>query len=594
MPSVGVVAVDPPPDADAAIGRSDLAAHASEPQVRALSGVVDWWYLAPGTSLFDTGDDADGMYLVVRGRLESRAGDDVLGEVAPGDTIGDTAVLGPRARTSDARAIRDTLVARLTPDRLPTLAATSPDMSRDVTRRAARRGDDGPRPVRGRPPVRSLAVVSLDGARDAHDWARRLTDSLDRLGTTRLVGSDENAGWVDGGGEAVAAGVAAAEAAADVVVMPLSADHGERAGNRLLLRHVDAVLAVAGASGVADPAALDLLRDAGVPVALALVDRPGRATPTSARWLDRVGREAEIRSHAHLHDGDVGDLDRLARALRGRAIGLVLGGGGSRGFAHIGVLRALGEAGITVDRVGGSSMGAIMAAQVAMGWTPDEMLERNVAAWSRRRLLEFGIPTLSVLRGRRARRVLYGLFGETHLEDLWLDCFCTTVDLSTYDQHVARRGRVADWVGASSTVPGLWPPLVDHLGHLHVDGGLLDNVPTGVMRAGHSGYIIGVDVCHRQSPMSVRPGSVLPAGLALVRARLGGVWSPTILDVVSRGNLLASLQQLDRSARFADLYVTPPAEEMGFAAFDRIHELADLGYRTTIAELERADGLVFD
>jgi predicted acylesterase/phospholipase RssA len=114
------------------------------------------------------------------------------------------------------------------------------------------------------------------------------------------------------------------------------------------------------------------------------------------------------------------------------------------------------------------------------------------------------------------------------------------------------------------------------------------------MRAGHSGYIIGVDVCHRQSPMSVRPGSVLPAGLALVRARLGGVWSPTILDVVSRGNLLASLQQLDRSARFADLYVTPPAEEMGFAAFDRIHELADLGYRTTIAELERADGLVFD
>ena len=233
-------------------------------------------------------------------------------------------------------------------------------------------------------------------------------------------------------------------------------------------------------------------------------------------------------------------------------------------------------------------MGAVIGAQFAMGLTPDEMLEANIAGWSRRRLLDFGLPTLSLLRGRGATRTIEGFFGDTQIEDLLLDYFCTTVDLSEFKLHLTRRGRVATWVRASASIPGLWPPLVDPEGHLHVDGGMLNNVPTDVMRGEQAGLVIGVDVCSRQSQMTV-PRSVrsLPAGLALVRARRGGQWFPSILDVLNRANLLASLQHQQSARLHADLFIAPPVEDEGFAAFDRVARLADIGYRSAVEVLER-------
>ncbi|HEX2192124.1 MAG TPA: hypothetical protein VHH09_02945, partial [Acidimicrobiales bacterium] len=130
-------------------------------------------------------------------------------------------------------------------------------------------------------------------------------------------------------------------------------------------------------------------------------------------------------------------------------------------------------------------------------------------------------------------------------------------------------------------------PVVDAEGHLHVDGGMLNNVPTDVMRAEQAGTVIGVDVCSRQSEMRVPPPvRSLPAGLALVRARSGGQWYPSILDVLNRANLLASLQHQQTSRLHADLFIAPPVEDEGFAAFDRISKLADIGYRSAAAVLD--------
>jgi predicted acylesterase/phospholipase RssA len=357
----------------------------------------------------------------------------------------------------------------------------------------------------------------------------------------------------------------------------------------VVLRQVDIVVAVAEAGGRGDPRVLELLGRVRRPVSLVLVHRRGRPPTGTAPWLDVLGATSEVRGPVLVRHDDPTDHDRLARTLIGRSLGVVLGGGGSRGFAHVGVLRALRDAGLHVDRIGGSSMGAIMGAQAAMGWTPEEMLERNVDAWSRRRFIEVGLPTLSLLRGHRAVKVLEGFFGDRQLEDLWLDYFCTTVDLSAFRLHVAQRGPVVAWVRASATVPGLWPPHVDGDGHLHVDGGMLDNVPTDRMRSMYPGHVIGVDVCHRQSAMRVPPSVSLPGGFSLVRARRRGDWFPSIFDVMNRSNLLASLQQHEKAAAYADLYITPPVEEEGFAAFDRVGEIAEMGYRYAMTALEDAD-----
>ena len=589
LPS-GAAGVDAPADGLAMLAETDLLRHASPADVASVARSVEWVSIEAGTELFGAGDPPDGMYLVLRGRLECHLGGRPVGEIGRGGTVGEIALLGRTRRTASIRAVRDSVLARIRPDELPVLAGRSPALALELARLAAERSSIAP-PVPGpASPPRSIGVVALDGSETAAELARAVSTRLGRARDVRLIESGKlRSHWEQGGTAAVLSHLATVEDGCDSLVISLTPDREEHGDDLTVavLRQTDLVVGVAAAHGRPEQRTLAALQRARRPVSLALIQENGRSPAGTRRWLEAVARHTEIRSRIQLRSGNGHDLDRLARTVAGRSIGVVLGGGGTRGFAHIGVLQAMAEAGIPVDVVGGSSMGAVIGAQFAMGLTPGEMLAANTAGWSRRRLLDFGLPTLSLLRGRGATRTIEGFFGDTQIEDLLLDYFCTTVDLSEFKLHIARRGSVATWARASASVPGLWPPLVDPEGHLHVDGGMLNNVPTDVMRAEQAGTVIGVDVCSRQSEMTV-PISVrsLPAGLALVRARRAGQWFPSILDVLNRANLLASLQHQQSARLHADVFIAPPVEDEGFAAFDRVARLAEIGYRSAVEALE--------
>jgi len=634
MRSEGMTPLDPPADAERVLAGLDLLAPVTSDDITAVASVVDWWSLDAGAELFHEGDRASDMFLVVRGRLESFVDTaipgeiSVLGEVGRGGTVGEMAILIGGHRTASVRAVRDSVLVRLPEERVALLAERSPQIALGLARIVATRATRGPRPLRRAVAAATIAVINLDKTGAATALADDLAERLTRLVSVRRVTGADIEGWVHHGGlNEVTGRLAEAEDEFSVVLLSLPDLHdfvthdqgqegrhqepgprhdpGRTADDRarraeivaLVLRQMDTVVAVADAAGHADPEVLQLLDGVRRPVSIVIEHRTSRPPSRTGHWLDVVRARCEVRGHTHVRQGDVADLDRLARTLIGRSIGVVLGGGGSRGFAHIGVLRAMREAGLCVDRIGGSSMGAIMGAQVAMGWSPEEMLARNIESWSKGNFVELNLPTLSLLRGRGAIRILEEFFGDRQIEDLWLDYFCTTVDLSSCRLHVAETGSVAEWARASATVPGLWPPLVDDEGHLHVDGGMLDNVPTDIMRSSHSGSVIGIDVCHRQSAMRVPPDIPLPHGLSLVRARrrarARGQWFPSIFDVLNRSNLLASLQQHEQAERYADLYMTPPAEDQGFAAFDRVGEIAEIGYRYAVDVLEATDLRLF-
>src|SRR6185503_6161421 len=199
----------------------------------------------------------------------------------------------------------------------------------------------------------------------------------------------------------------------------------------------------------------------------------------TAAWL----RQRPFRGHHHLRRGNGADVDRLGRALLGRSVGLVLGGGGARGFAHIGVIRALEEAGIPIDRIGGASMGAILAAQYA-----DRRDWQRLIELSRRGWLEiapqkvYTLPLISLLSMVKGERMLDMWFGDTCIEDLWLPYFCVSTNLSRTELHEHTGGSLHEAVAASMTIPGLTAPRVLRGGVLLVDGGVLDNLPTDTMR----------------------------------------------------------------------------------------------------------------
>ena len=154
------------------------------------------------------------------------------------------------------------------------------------------------------------------------------------------------------------------------------------------------------------------------------------------------------------------DTARVARFLANRAVGLVLGAGGARGFAHIGVLRALQEAGIPIDLVGGTSMGSAMSAQHAMGWSVERIESTADEVWNKiRPHTEYTLPLLSLVRGTSAQKCGEMMYGTaTCIEDLWLPFFCVSADLTDASMYVHRSGSLLDAVTASSSLPAVIVP----------------------------------------------------------------------------------------------------------------------------------------
>ncbi|HEX2202712.1 MAG TPA: patatin-like phospholipase family protein, partial [Longimicrobium sp.] len=292
------------------------------------------------------------------------------------------------------------------------------------------------------------------------------------------------------------------------------------------------------------------------------------------RWLEA----RDVDAHHHLRWGDAADLARLARHLAGRSVGLVLGGGGARGFAHIGAVRALHELGIPVDLVAGTSMGAALAAQVAMGWSPEKMAEVNRRVWLEIRPHRvFTLPLVSVLSNARAEVCGRMMYGDLEIEDLWIPYFCVSASLVTAEAVVHRRGSLDRATAASTALPGIAPPILQD-GHLLVDGALLNNLPADLMRAAGAGTVIAAEVSlEEDAAFTVER---VPTTGELLRSRFGRgeVRFPSLMEVVMRASMLHSVGRQREALDLADLTLRPPVDPFGMMEFHRLEEIAEVGY----------------
>ena len=295
------------------------------------------------------------------------------------------------------------------------------------------------------------------------------------------------------------------------------ANPADRVFTEMALHNADLILLVGQAGDDAAPRSWEMQAfDAtNAPVARrALVlwhVQHGETLSGTAAWL--APRKLDF--HLHVRSGVQGDLDRLARIIAGRAVGLVLGGGAARGFAHLGVYRALYESGTPVDWLGGASIGAVMAAGMATGLEPGIAIERARKAFvDGKPFGDVTLPIISFLRGRRMERLIDAhLPGE--IEDLPVPFFCVSSNLGNGSVQVHDRGSLPRSLRASVSLPGIFPPAVIN-GQLSVDGGILDNLPVDLMRARPVGRVIAVDLSSRKDytvnyDRCLRPGACLPA-----------------------------------------------------------------------------------
>ena len=247
---------------------------------------------------------------------------------------------------------------------------------------------------------------------------------------------------------------------------------------------------------------------------LVLISDDPWTVPSLAALSTQAGREVVV----ILRKSGDADLDRIARVLTRRTVGIAFGAGAAKGFAHLGVLRAFREFGIPIDAVSGASIGAAVAAGVAAG-TPIDELEQLVNRVADR-IVRPTVPLHSLLSNAGVKEELQKAAGETRIEDLNLPLAIVAVDLFRRAEVTFTSGLVWPRILASTAIPGVYPP-VAALGSFLVDGGILTPVPARQCRDLGADIVIGVRLtATRTSPreqLDRKPGKPL-AVESMIRA----------------------------------------------------------------------------
>jgi NTE family protein len=454
-----------------------------------LSRMVDlatYKDVARGEALIRQGDPADQLHIVLKGRFVVMADDRAIAEIALGEPIGELAFFAGGTRTATVIAARDSMVMSLSRAAYETLSAQTPALANGILASvSARLARAAPSHQKMNPQAGQVAALLPCGSNDlppalidglkkaflAHpDWhvieasacpdgahkdaaalAGWLSEQEARRGRLFLIGADDREGsvWKDVVGNV-----------SDCVFFAMDATASDHAASQSDLDVLNATLQ--------QNLHLVLCRKTGA-----------QAITGTARILDAW----PVGMHHHVALDQPREFDRLARFIMGRAIGLVMCGGGSFGTAHLGVIKALQTRGYDFDFVGGTSVGAAMAGAVAMGLPPDEIMDRCEDIFlTSKAMSRLTVPRYSLLDHRALDQAFLKHYGTRNVEDLPINYFAVSTSLTENDSTIIRSGPLWKAIRASSALPGIFPPMFKADGEVLVDGGLIDNAPLRVMR----------------------------------------------------------------------------------------------------------------
>lgn len=249
-------------------------------------------------------------------------------------------------------------------------------------------------------------------------------------------------------------------------------------------------------------------------------------------------------------------------------IGLALGSGGARGFAHLGVLKVLYNAGIRVDMIAGSSMGALIGSFYASGLSIDEMY-KIALAFKRKYFLDFTIPKMGFIAGKRVKELIHLFTKGKNIEELDIPLAIVATDLYEGKKVIFKKGLVSDAVRASIAIPGIFVPEKIN-GKLLVDGGVIDRVPVSVVKDMGADIVIAVDVSNVKKTKEIT----------------------SIFDVILQSLDIMQDELVFHSEIASDIMIRPSVEQYSSREFSNIKEIIEIGEREAEKHLVNIDKLI--
>uniref|UniRef100_A0A3B4EYN7 lysophospholipase n=1 Tax=Pundamilia nyererei TaxID=303518 RepID=A0A3B4EYN7_9CICH len=605
------------------------------PFVRQMDFAIDWMAVEAGRALYRQDDKSDCTYIVLNGRLRSvirkaNGKKELVGEYGRGELIGVVEALTKQPRATTVHAVRDTELVKLPEGTLNNIKRRYPQV---VTRLIHLLGQkilgnlqQGRGPFSGNAdvtnPASNLSTVAVLPVCDEvpiNAFNLELSHALSAIGPTLLLTSDIirerlGASALDSIHEYRLSGWLAQQEDINRIVL-YQTDNSMTPWTQRCIRQADCILIVG--LGDQEPTLGELeqmLENTAVRALKQLVLLHREDGPGPSRTVEWLNMRSWCSGHLHLKcprrvfsrrgpsklrevyekvfektADRHSDFSRLARVLTGNSIALVLGGGGARGCSHVGVIKAMEEAGIPIDIVGGTSIGSFIGALYAEERSAVRTKQR-AREWSKamnsvfKTVLDLTYPITSMFSGSAFNTSIYKVFQDKQIEDLWLPYFNVTTDITASAMRVHQDGCVWRYVRASASYTPYLPPLCDPKdGHLLVDGCYVNNVPADIARNTGARTVIAIDVGSQDETDLCNYGDCL-SGWWLLWKRINP-WAekvkvPDMAEIQSRLAYVSCVRQLEvvKKSAYCE-YIRPPIDRFKTMDFGKFDEIYDVGFQ---------------
>lgn len=556
-----------------------------------LVGCLQIKEVAAGAHIIVDGEHERSMFILVSGRLRvTRQGKDgtlmLYNEILPGEIVGELGVILDQPRTADITALRRSVLGILSKEDFEYLLNNFPVEINRVFSQAIYNHLRHARRIKNQKRAHAFIVIPLSDEVDAGRVAYNLTRAFSVLGKALHV-------VLDGDSAGHGCNIDAMEAEHEFLIYQAKAsDPGSTAEG---IEYADQILFVAQSGSAKELSRVEvgLAKEPGVQLMRKhlIVLHPEKTSCCEDKLAWQGPRNVE-RVYPASPD-DLSDYHRIARFLVGKAVGIVLGGGGARGFAHLGALKAFEEKGIPIDLLGGNSMGALIGASYVFG-IPIEEIHTTIRA-STKGLFRPDLPVVSILSSKNFEKALRGVFGDTQVQCLWTSYFSAACNLSRADTAVIDSGPLWQAVLASNSPAGLFPPVIRN-GEMMVDGAILENVPVQAMRGRlgtalerrrGNGTLIALDVDVKED-LTVDPKIKSLKNWDVIRGRFDKNASPVpgLKSILSYANQIGGLAQRRRIMFLADHYLELPVSHFPMTAYSKAEEIIEIGYEYTLGKIK--------
>ncbi|GAB5488888.1 MAG: patatin-like phospholipase family protein [Parasphingorhabdus sp.] len=548
------------------LARHSLFAGVVPEALRALEAVAELQTVSGGEPLVSQGDDADALYFVESGRFRVVVNKvRIVAHIEAGEALGELAFFAGGKRTADVIATRDSHVLKVSRSAFDEIAQQHPELNvamlKLVSERLAVATARTSAMSTNMPRV--MAILPAGTSQLPDGFLVRLADAFEAIveKDTPIIPLDRATSEAS---DRVAYQAWLAEQESKGAYVLVDGSGGDDWGE-MVCRNADALIMV-GRPGKFDPAPSSMEQAAMHWIAepqrtlLLLRSKADKTISKSGEWIDP--RNPKLHHHVALDRED--DFNKVARFLTGKAVGVVLAGGGALGCAHLGVMKALQQADIPIDYIGGASAGAAMGGAIARGMTVDETLDQMEAMFIRAKAMKrLTLPIFSLLDPTVFDRELRVRYGTKDIADQPISFFGVSTNLSTNGLHIHRRGPLWECVRASGSLPTILPPFIDGEGNILVDGGVLDNVPVKVMHDLKTGPNIVVTLGDPNEVWrteveydEVRGRWTLIKDVLLRRKKEQDF--PSIVEIMSRSMVVASRMASKEMLGEQDILVNPP------------------------------------